>query len=322
MLDYAQHPALLLLLALGLDTVCGELPNAWHPVAWLGRAVDALRARLPLTPPLLAFCAGVLLLALSLAFVPLVVLALEWLARMHPHAWAVSGMIALFLLQASFARRALLQAGERVEDALGRGDLEAARSRLAWLCSRDASTLDEAQVAGAATASLAENLSDSVVGPLFYYVLFGLPGALAFRVINTLDAMVGYRGKYEWLGKAAARVDDLAGLIPARITALLLLLAGWATRLPGGRGLRVAWRDAHLTPSPNGGVVMAMCSGLLGVRLEKEGSYVLGAEFEDPTPSTLSGARSLIGRAGSVTFMAALLVTGLIESSYHLGGQP
>ncbi|MCA9535990.1 MAG: cobalamin biosynthesis protein CobD [Myxococcales bacterium] len=305
-MDVALDPTLLLLLAMGLDVALGELPNALHPVAWLGSFVGFVRARLPHSPAAPALLAGALLLVSALAWVALLVFALGSLARSH--AW-LAAALALYLLQASFACRALLDAGARVEADLRADRLAAARVGLTSLCSRDASNLDNAQVAGAATASLAENLSDSVVAPLFYFVLFGLPGALAFRVINTLDAMVGYRGKYEWLGKASARTDDLAGLLPARLTALLLLLAGALLRRPLGQGARVALRDARQTPSPNGGVVMALASGLLGARLEKAGSYVLGPELAEPSADTLRRARTLVGLAAALACGAALALT-------------
>src|SRR5207302_5219298 len=139
----------------------------------------------------------------------------------------------------------------------------AARAALRALGGRDASQLDgEALVAGA-IQSLAENASDSFVAPLFYYLLAGVPGAVAYRAVNTLDAMIGYRGKYEALGKAAARLDDLANLVPARLTAGLLLLAGWLGGRDVAAGWRVLRRDGAKTPSPNGGRPMAVMAGLL-----------------------------------------------------------
>jgi adenosylcobinamide-phosphate synthase len=151
--------------------------------------------------------------------------------------------------------------------------------------------------------SLAENISDSFVAPLFYFALLGVPGAIAYRAINTLDSMVGYRGQYEALGKASARLDDVANLIPARLTAALLLLAGLLTRCNVAEGWRVFWRDRRKTPSPNGGRPMAMMAGLLGVRLEKKGVYVLGDEINSLTPETVGLAWRLIM---ATSFLAAL----------------
>jgi adenosylcobinamide-phosphate synthase len=169
--------------------------------------------------------------------------------------------------------------------------------------SRPVAGLDGAQLASAAIESVAENLSDSLVGPLLFYLLFDLPGALAYRAANTLDAMIGYHGEYEDLGKAAARLDDLLNLLPARLSALLLVGAAW---LGCGDG-RAAWgtlrRDRARTASPNAGWPMAAAAGALRVRLEKMDHYRLGSPFPDPTPRD-------IGRAVRLCYAAAALGVG------------
>src|SRR4029077_4357780 len=164
-------------------------------------------------------------------------------------------------------------AAHRVSRALARGDLAAARQGLASLCSRDPAALDGPALAAATIESLAENASDSVVAPLFYFALFGIPGAVFYRAVNTLDAMIGYHGRYEYLGKAAARFDDLLNLIPARLTAWLLLGAGSLTAADATRGWSICRRDGGNTESPNAGRPMAAMAGLLGVELVKAGHY-------------------------------------------------
>ena len=163
-----------------------------------------------------------------------------------------------------------------MREALEAGDLAAARAGAARdLVSRDTSELDASELSGAAIQSLAENLSDSVVAPLLAYAAGGLPAAAAYRALNTADAMWGYRTP-ELLhrGRAAARADDVANLIPARLTALYI-----AARSPQPRAaLRIALRDHGLAPSPNGGWPMAAMAGGLGVRLAKRGSYAFNAE--------------------------------------------
>src|SRR4029077_2094874 len=156
-------------------------------------------------------------------------------------------------------------AAHQVSRALARGDLAAARRGLASLCSRDPGALDGPARAAATIESLAENASDSVVAPLFYFALFGIPGAVFYRAVNTLDAMIGYHGRYEYLGKAAARFDDLLNLIPARLTAGLLLAAAAVARANVWDGLRVLRRDHGAPASPNAGWPMAAMAGLLGV---------------------------------------------------------
>ena len=301
-----SHATVMLVLALAIDGAFGELPNRLHPVAWFGALAARLRATLPLTPPAPALLGGVALVAAGMACVGVLLVTDTLLRERVP---LLTDLAALFWLQASFAARALLTAGALVEQALVAGDLSLARARLGALCSRESAALSESELSGAAASSLAENLSDSVVAPLFYYALFGLGGALVFRVVNTLDAMVGYRGRYEWLGKPAARLDDLLGIVPARLSVGLLALAALALRAPVGRGLRVALRDAGNTPSPNGGFPMAMLAGVLGVRLEKADTYVLGAEGEPATAATLTAARRLVSLAALFAGLAELLLT-------------
>jgi adenosylcobinamide-phosphate synthase len=158
--------------------------------------------------------------------------------------------------------------------------------------------------------SLAENLSDSVVAPLFFLCVGGLPCAVFYRAVNTLDAMIGYRGRFEWLGKAAARLDDVLNFLPARATAWLLWLAAVSCRrsqrLSLARGLAVWRADRARTPSPNGGHPMAMAAGLLGLRLDKPGTYVLGEGLATPSRADLPRAVVLTRRAGLLAFALAL----------------
>ena len=296
----AQYPSLLALgCAVALDAAV-RLPNALHPVAWFGNLAQLGIARCPAESTRGAFAVGcVLALGLPACAAIVVYGALGWGARAN--LWCAFGL-QLWLLYACVCLYGLLDAAGQLERALTSGGVPAARERLAWLCSRDASQLDEPALINGAIESLAENLSDSVVAPLVFLCAAGLPGAVAYRAINTLDAMIGYRGRYEWLGKAAARLDDVANLLPARLTALLLWLSALSCRHSLQLGLRrglTVWRQCRgRTPSPNGGHPMAMAAGLLGVRLDKPDSYVLGAELPAPTRDDLRRALVLCERAG------------------------
>ena len=182
---------------------------------------------------------------------------------------------------------------------LFRSSLEAGRARLAWLVSRDVTRLDAGEVRESAIETLAENLNDSVIAPLFWCAVAGLPGAAVYRWANTADAMWGYRDHRRWGGAWAARADDLLSWLPARLSALLLCVA--AGRWPGWRALRA---EAGRTPSPNGGWPMGAVALLLGCRLGKPGTYLLHADGRDPGPADLRQALRLGGRA--VSGLAAL----------------
>ncbi|MFN3309448.1 MAG: adenosylcobinamide-phosphate synthase CbiB, partial [Anaerolineales bacterium] len=186
-----------------------------------------------------------------------------------------------------------------VEQALQREDLPEARRQLAWhLVSRDTQALDVGQVAGATIESVAENTSDGIVAPLVYYAIGGLPLAWIYRFANTLDSMWGYRTeRYEWLGKAAARLDDGLNWLPARLTAFLLVLAAWLRHENSRRALAVMRRDARTTPSPNAGYPMSAMAGALGVELEKVGHYRLGGGLAEPKVGDIRRAIRLMQTA-------------------------
>ena len=167
------------------------------------------------------------------------------------------------ILSQLLAWRGLMRASEAVAQPLAEGKLDEARRQLGWhLVSRDVSQIDESLIAAATIGSLAENCSDSVIAPLFWYGVGGLPAAAVYRFLNTVDALIGYRDpEREWLGKAAARADDLANLVPSRLTALLIVAAA---ALAGGSSVgawRIWRRDAGQTDSPNAGQPMSAAAG-------------------------------------------------------------
>ena len=281
----------LLPLAVGWDLLLGEPPNALHPVVWIGNVARAIERRAPQqgAAPQLAYGA-LLALGPPLTYATLVARGGRWLCPWPPLALALG----VPLLKSTFAISELRRAGERVRAPLAAGDLDAARAGLGWLVSREAGALSAPLIAAAATESLAENLGDAIVAPLCYWAIFGLPGAVAYRAINTLDAMVGYHGRYECLGKVAARLDDAANVIPARLTALLLLGAAATLGEDVPRALATIRRDARLTESPNAGWPMAATAGALGVELEKVGHYRLGAGGASPDVATIARADRLV----------------------------
>jgi adenosylcobinamide-phosphate synthase len=295
--------------ALLLDQLVGEYPTWLHPVVWMGRLTSVLLRLAPVSGWWRQFLFGAILTIGVVVFWT----ALAYLVmRLTANVLFVGILPGMFLLKASFAMRELGAAAERVRQPVEAGDLPAAREALRSLCSRDPSQLDGEALLAATIQSLAENASDSFVAPLFYFVLAGVPGAIAYRAINTLDAMIGYRGKYEALGKFAARLDDVANVVPARLTAVLLLLAGCLTGKDVGAAWRVLRRDGALTPSPNGGRPMAVMAGLLGVRLEKKGAYALGDPVHPLTPAAVRDAWRLVVLAGWLTVvLCALGILGI-----------
>jgi len=300
----AIQPALgVLALALLCDLLVGEPPNALHPVVLMGHSIALLTRIAPQRGARRQLLAGAAIAALVPVLFALATAGLLW--ALTP--WPLLALVAsALLLKSSFALRALRQAAERVRTELLRSDVAAARQSLRSLCSRSPEQLDSPLLVAGAVESLAENASDSFVAPLFYYACFGLPGAVFYRAVNTLDSMIGYHGRFEYLGKAAARLDDLLNFIPARITALLLLAAGWFCRCDVARGLRILRRDGAATESPNAGRPMAAMAGLLGVVLEKPGHYRLGEPAALLQPATIETASRVVGLCAclAAAFMA------------------
>jgi adenosylcobinamide-phosphate synthase len=217
-------------------------------------------------------------------------------------------VLAIALLKSALAARMLGRAAKEVSDALAKDDLERAREGLRSLVSRDTSQLPAPLLAAAAIESVAENASDSVVAPLFWCALGGVPAALAYRATNTLDAMIGYHGETEWLGKAAARIDDLANLIPARLTAALLVIAAALCGESAKDAMRIWWRDGGNTESPNAGRPMAAMAGALGLQLEKVDHYRLGDPGPAPGARELDRAVRILYAISVIAFLGAALV--------------
>jgi adenosylcobinamide-phosphate synthase len=285
-----------MLLAWLLDAAFGE-PRRWHPVSGMGRllAAGGRWARAP-GPDLARFWAGALIWCGLAALIVIAAAAAQQAVLLLP-AWQQALALAL-LLKPLFAWRMLRDEVAAVEAALAEG-IGPGRARLARLVSRDVSQLDAVAVRESAIESLAENLNDSVVAPLFWFAVAGLPGAALYRLANTADALWGYRGHpWEWAGKWAAWADDVLSWLPARIAAL-------AIALQRPRVLRVLPAEARRTPSPNGGWPMGAMALLLGVRLGKPGVYTLNAPGRAATPQDTARALRCAGRAA----MGALLVT-------------
>jgi adenosylcobinamide-phosphate synthase len=279
--ESAAIRALAIVVAFCVDRVLGEPPSLFHPVVWIGRGLSSAGAPWGQKTPRIAFARGaaawtvgaVLTSAVAWALVMLIQRGIGTVSMVDELAQAA--LLGL-LLKPLLSWRMLSREVAAVECAVETG-IEAGRSQLRRLVSRDTARLSVTEIRESALESLAENLNDSLVAPLFWFAIGGLPAAALYRFANTADAMWGYRGRWEWAGKWAARADDLLSYVPARLAAALLALSAWRSpsQLP---------RIARVTPSPNGGWPMGMLALALDVRLSKPGVYVLnsaGAAVED-----------------------------------------
>jgi adenosylcobinamide-phosphate synthase len=303
--------------ALAVDRWGGEPRARLHPVVWMGRYLGWAGAWLQRgavqqsgQQDWKTFWRAAWAWWLGFAIVSGAAWGLQTLVLMLP--WWAAGLALGLLLKPLLAWALLRSEVQAVEAALSQS-LDAGRERLRWLVSRDVTQLTDTQVRESAIETLAENLNDSVVAPLFWFALLGLPGAALYRFANTADAMWGYPGLYQgrnwaWAGKWAARADDVLSWVPARITAALLLLVA------GARGLALLRRlpaQARQTPSPNSGWPMAAMALVLGVRLSKPGVYALHAlgrapQTADTARAVQLGVRAL-GLGGLLASVAVFL---------------
>jgi adenosylcobinamide-phosphate synthase len=302
----------ILLIALALDLTLGEPPNAWHPIAWLGKLVSVETRLAPKKDRLRQLAYGVTMVLITVGLI--VTAVYFWLAYLRDFNLIIYAIVAGLLLKFSFSLRGLRQAIRTIRELLAKNNLNQARISLKSLVSRNTNKLSRNQVISAAVESAAENICDSFVAPLFYFLLFGVPGAIAYRVINTFDAMVGYHGHWEYLGRFAARLDDVVNFIPARITALMIVLASLICRKNASQAWHIMIRDHKKTESPNAGWTMGAIAGALGVQLEKAGHYKLGDNHFPLSLDTIDTSRQIV----LVTAIIWCSVSILAEVAYHV----
>ncbi len=301
---------LILFIALAIDLVTGEPHRFIHPVVWMGKLISIAERRAIRRSHPSQFIYGLIMtLVITGLFTAGAFFLLFYLRSVHTALYIIAGA---WLLKSTFSLKELRKTALRFRDYLANKKTGEARNELRSLVSRDTSELAEPQLVSAAVESVAESSSDSFVAPLFYFLLLGIPGAIAYRAVNTLDSMIGYHGEYEYRGKFAARLDDVLNFIPARITALLLVLASLIT----GRGARPAWQTAlkehSRTESPNAGWPMAAVAGALGVQLEKKGHYKLGKAGNPLTTAAIDGSLRL-AQVAALTWTIICLATGGIR---------
>lgn len=258
----------LLALAYALDWVIGDPVWLPHPVRWMGRmiSVGERLLRAIARNPIAEFFAGLLLtLIVATTFGIGSWILLLWLRGWKP---TLAFVASVFLAASTLATRSLLHEARAVRLFLVNRDLVSARQQVARIVGRDTENLSEGEVIRAAIETLAEGASDGIVAPMFYLAIGGVPVALAYKALNTLDSMIGHRGRpYEFFGKCAAQLDDVASFIPARLTALLLVCAAWAISLAWRQSWRILRRDGGKHTSPNAGQPEAAMAGALDVQL-------------------------------------------------------
>ncbi|VTP13071.1 cobalamin biosynthesis protein [Phytobacter ursingii] len=265
-----------------LDRWLGDPPHWPHPVRWIGALITLTQRAVR------RVCHSDTALRVGGGVMWLVVVGTTWgvaygvltLAEsIHPWlGWCVE----VWMIYTLLAARCLADAAREVEHALRHGTLAQSREKLSWIVGRDTSQLQPPQITRAVVETVAENTVDGVIAPLFFLLLGGAPLAMAYKAVNTLDSMVGYKHeKYRAIGMVSARMDDVANFLPARLSWLLLSIAAWLCRLNPARAFRIGWRDRRNHSSPNCAWPEATVAGALGVRLGGPNDY-FGQRVEKP----------------------------------------
>ena len=285
-------------LALGLDFAFGDPRNRYHPTAWAGGLIARLTALVRRTGQTAERTGGILVVAVPVAIVVSLLLALYHGISLISSEWvgiAASVVLGALLLKSTIAIRGLEAHAMAVVESLETGSLDSARESLSMIVKRDTSELDRNHVISGVLESISENTVDGITGSLFYYAIFGLFGAFAYRIVNTADSMIGYKTDgFRDMGWFAAKSDTVLNYIPSRLTGLVMVASAAILQNNWRGAYRTMVRDGAKTDSLNAGYPMAALAGALGTRLEKVGHYTLGS---GETPLTREHVRSAMDMA-------------------------
>ena len=269
--------ALIFTLAFMIDIFFGEYPDRIHPTIGIGKVILYFKPKAKNPNPRLEKVNGVLMALIIILLVALPVSILLFWMRGLPFGEILYIIVGAILFKATFAIQGMGQYTKPIAKALKANDLAGARKWLPYIVRRDPNTLDERQIISAAVESIAESTTDGITAPFFFFALFGVSGAFAYRVVNTLDSMVGYKNvEYKNIGWFSANLDTIANYIPARLTAYLMVVAAFFLRENWRESYRILQRDKHKTASPNAGYTISAMAGALNIQLEKQGHYKLG----------------------------------------------
>ena len=268
-MEYLMSPMFVAVVAFLLDAMIGDPRSKFHPVVLIGNLISVLEKilRRELDSPTLKIFKGGILVCVVVITSLMVGFGIENFTN-DIQSLAAKIFIQALVLSFMISPRTLGDAAREIYFLLERENLVLAREKVGWIVGRDTQNLNEAEVVRATVETVAENTVDGIISPLFYFAIGGLPLAIAYRAINTMDSMLGYKNeKYFYFGRVAARLDDVANFIPARLTAILFIGAAIVLNLDYKNAFKMMKRDAQKHPSPNGGWAEATVAGALNIRL-------------------------------------------------------
>jgi adenosylcobinamide-phosphate synthase len=268
---------LIFTLAFLIDLVLGEYPDWIHPTIGIGKMITFLKSKSKSPNPKVEKTNGILMALTIILVVSIPIFVLLFWLRLLPYGEIFYIIVGAILFKATFAITGMGQYTKPIAKALKQKDLAEARKWLPFIVRRDPNSLNERQIISAAVESIAESTTDGITAPFFFYSLFGVSGAFAYRVINTLDSRVGYKNtEFKNIGWFSAKMDTITNYLPARVTAYLMVVAAFIIREDWRESYRILQRDKHKTASPNAGYTISAMAGALNIQLEKQGYYTLG----------------------------------------------
>ena len=307
--------------ALLLDFLIGDPKTKYHPTAWIGKLIAVLVPFTRNNSPKKELFGGILIVFVVVTIVSTLLVALDFgisLLTIDVISLVVSIVVGSILLKTTIAIRGMQKHALSVVDALEKDDLDSARNHLSMIVKRNTKHLDKNHISSAVLESVSENTVDGITGPLFYYAIFGLPGAFVYRAINTIDSMVGYKTSlFRNIGWFGANCDTILNYIPSRLTGLVMILSALILGYNWKESFYIMKRDCKKLESPNAGFPIAALAGALGTKLEKINYYAVGDGNIEFTKSHIISAIRLM-KVSSILF-CGLITVPIISALSFLG---
>jgi len=305
--------------ALLLDFLVGDPKTKYHPTAWIGKLIASLVPFTKSNSVRKELIGGILLVSVIVVTVCTVLVILDIgisLLTIDIVSLIVSIAVGSILLKTTIAIRGMQKHALAVVDAVEKGDLGSARNHLSMIVKRDTKNLDKNHILSGVLESVSENTVDGVTGPLFYYAIFGLPGAFVYRAINTIDSMVGYKTTiFKNVGWFGAKCDTVLNYAPSRLTGLVMILGALILGYNWKESLYIMRRDSRKLESSNAGFPMAALAGALGTKLEKMNYYTIGNGSIEVTKSHIISAVTLM-KVSSILFCGIITVPIIATLSF------
>ncbi|MBI1663660.1 MAG: cobalamin biosynthesis protein [Nitrosopumilus sp.] len=297
--------------ALMLDFVFGDPKNKYHPTAWIGGLIAKLTPLGQNQNQKIERLGGIFVVSIPIGIVVTLLLILDFGISFLTTDWmtlVVSVVIGILLLKTTIAIKGMERYAMAVVESLEIDDMDSARTNLSMIVKRNTSNLDKNHVISGVLESVSENTVDGITGPLFYYAIFGLPGAFVYRIINTADSMIGYKTDiFKNLGWFAATCDTVLNYIPSRLTGFVMIISSVILQNNWKESYKIMIRDGKKTESPNAGYPMAALAGALGTKFEKINHYKLGDGEITLTKEHVSSAISIM-KLTSILFFGIVII--------------